>query len=82
MKRRSCRSMDWYNLVGRLIEFILALEVGEMGEIVRNANTGVKKHGTRATVLSKAASFSEEGQDYQDLPVPGQGVDRTDAWKK
>ena len=33
------------NLVGRLIEIVPADEAREMGDTVRKANTGVKKHG-------------------------------------
>ena len=74
---------SWIGLVqfGGLIEIILAEEAGEMGEIVRKANTGVKKHGKRTTVLSKIDSDKEEGEDYPDLPVPGQRVDRAEAWE-
>ena len=65
--------------MGRLIEIILAEDVREMSEIVRDANFGCKKHGTRATVLSNIVSCKEKCEDYPDLPVPGQRIDRAQA---
>ena len=38
---------NWYTLVGRPIEILPADEVREMCEIVRKADTGVKKDGSR-----------------------------------
>ena len=45
-------------------------EAREMAEI-RKADTGVKKHGIKTTVLSNIASCMEGGEDYRDFPVPG-----------
>ena len=49
---------DCYKLVRRLIEIIPANEIRRMGEIVRQANTGVRRHGTRASL----DSFSKRGR--------------------
>ena len=46
-----------------------------------DAGIGVKKHGIRATVLNKIASH-EGGEDYPDLPIPDQEVDRAKAREK
>ena len=54
---------DRYDLVSRLVEIRLADETKGMGEIVTKANTGVRRHGMRATVLSKIGSTTEEGSD-------------------
>ena len=66
---------DWYDLVSRLVEIIPADETRRMGEIVKRANAGVRKHGVRATVLIKIASGKEEGSSYPDL-VPDQRLGR------
>ena len=50
---------DWYDLVTRLIEIIPAGEIRGMGEIVRKANAGVRRHSIRATVLINIASRKE-----------------------
>ena len=74
---------DWYNLAGRLIEIILAEDVLRRCEKnVRKANTGFKKHGIRATVLSRIASCEEEGDDYPNKSVSGPRVDRAKAWEE
>ena len=48
--------------------------------MVMDADIGVKMRGIRATVLNKIASY-EEGEDYPDLPIPDQEVDRAKAWE-
>ena len=71
---------DWYDLVTRLIEIIPADEMRRMCEIVRKANTGVRRHSTRTTVLITIASGEEKGSGYPDLPIPGMRVGRQEAW--
>ena len=46
--------------------------------MVMDADIGVKMRGIRATVLNKTASY-EGGEDYPDLPIPDQEVDRAKA---
>ena len=60
---------DWYDLLGRLIEIMPADVRRRMGDIVRKANTGVRRNGVRTTVLIKIAFGKEEGSGYPDLPV-------------
>ena len=36
--------LDWYDLVAILLETLRADEMKEMGEIVKNGNTGARKH--------------------------------------
>ena len=43
---------DCYKMVRRLIEIVPANEIRRMGEIVRQANSGVRRHGTRASLDS------------------------------
>ena len=71
--------LGWYNLVGRLIEILLADEVREMVDVVRKANAGVKKQGIRPTLLRRIAFYMEERNDYPNLPVPGQRVDSAEG---
>ena len=61
--------LNWYDLVGILLETLRADEVKEMGEIVRNGNTGARKHGIRATPRNKIGSSKEEIEEYPDLRV-------------
>ena len=73
---------DGYILVGRLIEICLVEEMTEMGEIHKKDDTGVETHGVSATVLSKIAFFLERKVKItRDLPVPGQHINRTEAWE-
>ena len=46
--------------------------------MVIDADIGVKMRGIRATVFNKIASH-EGGEDYPDLPIPDQEVDRAKA---
>ena len=78
---RPLLASDWYHLVGRLIDIIPTDEVREMGETVRKVNTGVKRHGIKTTVFSRIFSYTEEGDDHLELPVPSQRVDRAEAWE-
>ena len=41
---------DWYALVSRHLEIVLADEIQGTGEIVRKAKNGVRRHGMRSTV--------------------------------
>ena len=52
-----------------------------MDDMDMDADIGVKRHGIRATVLNKMASY-EEGEDYPDLPIPDQEVDRAKGREK
>ena len=72
---------NWYTLVGHLIEILRADDVRERMKMVMDADIGVKMRGIRATVLNKIASY-EEGEDYPDLPIPDQEVDRVIAREK
>ena len=56
---------DGYTLVGRLIKNFLAEEMTEMG--------GIHCLG------HDSFSHKEEGEDYPDLPVPGQHINRAEA---
>ena len=67
--------------MGRIIEIIPAGEVKEMGEIVRKAFTGVKKHDTRVSVFRKIRSKKEDCEDYPGLSVPRR-ADRAEAWEE
>ena len=51
---------DGYDLMSRILHATPADEIKGMGEIVKKANTGVRRHGMRATVLSKMGSAKEE----------------------
>ena len=51
---------DSFDLISRISEAVPASEIQGMGDIVRKASTGVRRHGMRATVLSKMGSAKEE----------------------
>ena len=57
---------NWYDLESHLLGAVAVGKIKEVGEIVRKANTGVRRHGVRATVFSNLASAKEEGRN-----VPG-----------
>ena len=48
----------------------------EMGEIVKDANTGVQ-----TTMLSKTASFQEQGTEFPGVRVPLEKMDPETAWE-
>ena len=50
---RPQQSRDGHDLMSRILVAFLAAETKGMGEFVRKANTGIRRHGIRATVLSK-----------------------------
>ena len=77
----------WYGLERHILGAVPLDKIKEVGEIVRKANTGVRRHGVRATVLSKIASAKEEGSDVPGLMMLDQGVDRNEvgtrgSWSK
>ena len=45
--------LHWYHLVSLILEIIPADEIPGIGEKVRVANTGVRRHCIRATVFEK-----------------------------
>ena len=52
---------DWYDLMSRILDVFLADERQGMGELVKKANTSVRRYGTRATVSEQEGlSASEE----------------------
>ena len=51
-----------------------------MGDIVRKANTGFRRHRIMAIVLITIAYGWEEGGGYPDLPIPGIRVGREEKW--
>ena len=52
-----------------------------MGAIVRKANKSVRRHCTRATVVSKIASAKQEGSDVLGVMMLGQLVEEAwDVW--
>ena len=53
-----------------------------MGEIVREADMGVRRYRMRVTVLIKIATGKEEGSHYLDLPILGIRVGRKEAWEE
>ena len=60
-------SVDWHALVTLLMN----LEAqSEMGEMVKDANTGVQ-----TTMLSKTASFQEQGTEFPGVRVPLEKMD-------
>ena len=61
--RPSTESADWYDLVSPHTEIKPADAIKGMVETDRKANAGVRRHGRRATVLTKIASAREEGSD-------------------
>ena len=65
---RALMEADPHDLVSRLVEIILADEINGM------ANTGVRRHGMRATVLSKIGSATEEGSDVLECDDAGTAV--------
>ena len=50
-------------------------------KIVRKANTGVRRHGVSATVLSKMGSAKEEGIHVPGVMMRGQRVDGKEVWE-
>ena len=54
----------------------LLMKSKEWVKIVKKANTGVRRHGIMATVLSKMGSAKEEGSDVLGVMMPGPRV----AW--
>ena len=52
-----------------LLETLYAGELKDGGEIVRKVNTGVRKHGIRATPRNKIGSYEEEIEEHPDLRV-------------
>ena len=61
------------------MKIIPADERRRMGDVVRKADTGVGRYGTRATVLNRKASAREEGSGYPSLLRPDQRVGRKEA---
>ena len=72
---------DWYDLVSRFFEATPAHEMKRMGEMVEKANTGVRRHGIDATVLSKIGSVKEEGSDAPGVKLLGPRADRKETWE-
>ena len=62
-------------LVTRILEAFPGDEMNVMGEIVEKANTGVRRDGMTALVLSKTSSAKEEGSDALGEMLPELWVD-------
>ena len=74
--RPSIGSADWYDLVSHLTEIKPADAIKGMVETDRKATMRVRKHGRRATVLTKIALAREEGNDDPGVLLRCQRVDR------
>ena len=71
---------NWYDLVSHILGAVTVDKIKGVCEIVRKANTGVRRHGVRATVLSKIASAKEEGSDVPGVMMLGQRVGGIEVW--
>ena len=79
-----CGRLRW-NRIGTIwrvdsLKVYLSMKKRGVGEVVRKANTGVRRHGMRSTVLNKIASGSEEAGGNPGLPMSGQRANSLEAW--
>ena len=51
---------DWCDLLSSVLEAILADEKKGMGDVVQKANPGARRHGIRASVLSKMGTTQKK----------------------
>ena len=69
-------SVDWHELAASLLDKLSVEEPSEMGEIVQEADTCVKRHGIRATILCKIASCQGHGIEFPGMRNPVERIYR------
>ena len=69
----------WYDLESHVRGAVLGDKIKEVSEIVRQTQAS-ECMASRAVVLSKITSATEEGSDVPGLMMLGQRVDRNEVW--